>query len=332
MTESLSTRMLKKCKEAFIMGLEIYNKPTIQYRIEGFSFFICNAWELMLKAYLIDTKGEKSIYFKDNPNRTISLEKCIEIVFTNNKDPLRVNLERIVTLRNTSTHFITEDYERLYAPLFQSCVINFTNKLLEFHDEDITTMIPQNFLTLSVNLHDLTDEQVRAKYTPELAERLIIERNEIEVLKENSNHKFAITIQQNLYITKKEDKADFKVSVSREANAKGHIIKELRNPNDTHRYSFKLLLEEINGQLANRKINFSHSNGESKRETFNTSDLTEFIKFYNLKSEERYAFKHMIGESERYSYSLEAANFIVDQIKQKPNTIINEIKKANKKR
>ena len=24
--------------EAFIMGLEIYNKPTIKYRIEGFSF------------------------------------------------------------------------------------------------------------------------------------------------------------------------------------------------------------------------------------------------------------------------------------------------------
>lgn len=330
--ESLQKQLLKKCQEAFIMGLEIYNKPTILYRVEEFSFFICNAWELMLKAHLIKTKGENFIYFKDSPNRTISLEKCIELTFTNNKDPLRVNLEKIVSLRNTSTHFITEDYERIYAPLFQSSVINFTNKIDEFHNIDITDRVPQNFLTLSVSMSELNDEQVRAKYSPELAEKLIIDRNEIEVLKENSNHKFAISIQQNLYITKKEGNSDFKVSVSRGANAKGQIIKELRNPNDTHRYSFKSLIDEINKQLRSKNINFKHSSREKSRDKFNTSDLTEFINFYNLKLDERYAFKHKIGESVRYSYSLEAANFIVNQIKQKPESIINDIKNANKKR
>lgn len=30
--------LVDKSIEAFIMGLEIYNKPTIKYRIEGFSF------------------------------------------------------------------------------------------------------------------------------------------------------------------------------------------------------------------------------------------------------------------------------------------------------
>ena len=70
-------RLLQKAKEAFIMGLEIYNKPTLKYRVEGFSFFICNAWELMLKSYIIKKFGEKSIYFSDNQNRTISLENCI---------------------------------------------------------------------------------------------------------------------------------------------------------------------------------------------------------------------------------------------------------------
>ncbi len=52
--ENLSTRLVDKSIEAFIMGLEIYNKPTIKYRIEGFSFFICNAWELMLKAEMLN--------------------------------------------------------------------------------------------------------------------------------------------------------------------------------------------------------------------------------------------------------------------------------------
>ena len=47
-------RLIDKSIEAFILGLEIYNKPTIRYRVEGFSFFIVNAWELMLKAEMIN--------------------------------------------------------------------------------------------------------------------------------------------------------------------------------------------------------------------------------------------------------------------------------------
>lgn len=62
----LSEKLIDKSKEAFIMAIEIYNKPSIKYRVEGFSFFICNAWELMLKAYMINTIGNDSIYYKDN--------------------------------------------------------------------------------------------------------------------------------------------------------------------------------------------------------------------------------------------------------------------------
>ena len=100
-------KLLEKSKEAFIMAIEVYNKPSIKYRVEGFSFFVCNAWELMLKAHMINKIGQDSIYYKDNTSRTKSLENCVEKIFTNNKDPLRRNLEKIIELRNISTHFIT---------------------------------------------------------------------------------------------------------------------------------------------------------------------------------------------------------------------------------
>ena len=58
-------RLIDKAKEAFIMAIEIYNKPTIKYRLEGFSFFICNAWELLLKAKILNDGN--SIYFFDIP-------------------------------------------------------------------------------------------------------------------------------------------------------------------------------------------------------------------------------------------------------------------------
>lgn len=43
MKNNLTDSLLEKSKEAFVMAIEIYNKPTIRYRVEGFSFFICNA-------------------------------------------------------------------------------------------------------------------------------------------------------------------------------------------------------------------------------------------------------------------------------------------------
>ena len=41
------------------------------------------------------------------------------MIFTNESSPLRKNLEEIISLRDTSTHFITQEYELIYVPLFQ---------------------------------------------------------------------------------------------------------------------------------------------------------------------------------------------------------------------
>ena len=66
-TNNIKAQLIDKSKEAFSLAIELYNKPTITYRVEGFAFFICNAWELMLKAYMIRKFGNDSIYYTDNP-------------------------------------------------------------------------------------------------------------------------------------------------------------------------------------------------------------------------------------------------------------------------
>ena len=48
--EEIVQRLLEKSKEAFILALELYNRPTLKYHAESCSIFLCNAWELMLKA------------------------------------------------------------------------------------------------------------------------------------------------------------------------------------------------------------------------------------------------------------------------------------------
>ena len=186
------------------MAIEVYNKPSIKYRVEGFSFFICNAWELMLKAHMINTFGNESVYYKDNPNRTITLELCVKKIFTNDKDPLRRNLEKIIELRNMSTHFITEEYEMVYIPLFQATVFNFIEKMQAFHNIDMTEIIPQNFLTLTVSYNTIDNDEIRAKYPPEIAERLIGTNEELTPIIDENNSHFAIRVNHHYYNNKEE--------------------------------------------------------------------------------------------------------------------------------
>ena len=317
------------------MGLEVFNKPTLKYRVEGFAFFVCNAWELMLKAEMVKQLGKDSIYFKDNPERTISISKAIEKVFTNDKDPLRKNLEKIVELRNTGTHFITEEYGIIYAPLFQACVINFRNKMNEFHGVDIAENIPDSFLTLSVNIGDFTDEVIRAKYSTELAEKLISYRNDLAVLeKEESNPKFSIGIRQEVYITKKKGSADFTVAVDNGSDNKVKIVKELKDPSNTHNFSFSNVVKTVNSRLASDSIPFSYTNTAGQaRTTINKADLGLFVNFYDVKSNDAYCYAHKTdGKTSHYTYSSALIDFILAQIKKDPTGVIDALKPKGKSR
>ena len=244
----LIEKLLEKSKEAFILAIENYNKVTIKYRVESFAFFVCNAWELMLKAHLLNI-GE-NIYYKDKPDRTISLSECIKKVFTNDKDPLRLNLEKIIELRDTSTHFITEEYEMLYIPLFQACVFNFIEKMNKFHKFDMTTLVPQNFLTLSASINPITETEIRAKYSKPIADKLLNLSDSLIPLIDGNNNRFAIKVEHYYYITKDKDKATETVSINNTtSNEKVKIVKELKDPNLTHKYTMKMLNAEVTKQL-----------------------------------------------------------------------------------
>lgn len=321
--ENLSDKLIKKCIESFVMGLEVYNKPTIQYRIEGFSFFICNAWELMLKAELLN-RGE-NIYYEDNPERTINLNNAIKLIYPDENTRIRLNLEKIVDLRNISTHFITQEYEIKYAPLFQACVMNFINETIRFHNEDVSDHITQNFLTISASYEPLSNEEIKLKYPPEIAEKFIKETNEIDVLsKEYGSDKFSIDIKQNLYITKKKEDAHFLVSVHKDAENKVEIVKEHKDPSDTHKYSYTNVIKAVSERLKKKNVTMDYPKG------FNQHVLNLIIDFYDIKNEEKYSYKHKIGKQESYTYSQQFIDFIVNEIKKKPNKFVESLK--NKKR
>lgn len=307
------------------MAIELYNKPTIRYRVEGFAIFICNAWELMLKAHMLKSMGDKSIYYSDNPNRTLTLENCIQKVFTNNKDPLRINLEKIIELRNTSTHFITEDYEMVYIPLFQACILNFNEKMTIFHNVDMTAIIPQNFLTLSVSMKSLNETEIIAKYPEEIASKMLDMKNKIDALSVTTNNaKFAIHIEHHHYITKDKNKATSFVKIDNDADPSIKIVKELKDPNNTHGLTAKACIGKIRDRLSKGGIDLLYNGNIVK---FSSFHFTNFCKYFGIKENEKFCYIHRQFTQPQYSYSLQAVEFIVDELKKDPENILDNIKK-----
>lgn len=333
MSKSLVNRLVDKSIEAFILGIEIYNKPTIKYRVEGFSFFICNAWELLLKAYMIKNKGEDSIYYKDSPDRTFSLNRCIKEVFTNDKDPLRVNLEKINDLRNTSTHFITEEYEQIYVPLFQACVMNYSNKLIDFFDIDISNHIPQNFLTLSINIDEITKSSIKAKYPKQIADKILKATKDINQLSTEHGSNFSISIVHDLYLTKNKKHASVEFSLSKDAENAAFILKDIRDPKETHKYTARKCIKIINKRIKKDKLNFqSLSSEKGKENTFNIYHFKLFVEFYDLKSSSKHCYVFDIHKQPSYTYSQATIDLIYSEIKRDPENIIQHLKdNINKK-
>src|SRR5690606_18071277 len=106
----LQGRLVEKSIEAYILALETVNRLSIKYRVETFAFLICNAWELLLKAKILaDSRSRYSIYYKPKrgeKRRSLALRDCLQKVITNDRDALRLNVERIADLRDEACHLI----------------------------------------------------------------------------------------------------------------------------------------------------------------------------------------------------------------------------------
>ena len=146
-------RLIRKAQEAFLLAIELYNRPTIQYHVEGCSY--------------------------PGNTRTLSLEDCLKKVFTNSKDPLRRNMDKLIDVRNTSAHFVVPEYESFYGPILQASVENFDRQARRLLGIEVSDLIPENYLVLSVRKSAVDEDECRARYDPIVLEKMLEKREGI---------------------------------------------------------------------------------------------------------------------------------------------------------
>src|SRR5690606_2057820 len=130
-----SRLMLEKSVAAMLSAIEIYNKPDFKYREETFAVLCINAWELLLKAkvlnlagnkpaalYVLEYKllksGERSKIKRPKKNRSgnpmsVGIFECFRIITEDYgvkiEKAVQDNLVALTEIRDNAIHFVNDD-------------------------------------------------------------------------------------------------------------------------------------------------------------------------------------------------------------------------------
>jgi len=196
-------QFLDKAKSALVSAIEIYNKPDFRYREETFCILALNAWELLLKARVLDTSDNdpRSIFVYERRRTRTGAQSKKEYIKRNRagnpytmglgqiiakleKDPtsrlspaIKANLDALTEIRDNAIHFINPG-SRLAKRVLEigtACVRNFIDLAHKWFDEDLSEyslyLMPIGFLPVLGAVEGVsptTDEAKLLKYLESL--------------------------------------------------------------------------------------------------------------------------------------------------------------------
>lgn len=285
--------LLSKSEEAYLMAIEIINKPTINYRTEGFCFFICNAWELLLKAYLINKANDINVInYKDGTNRTIGLDECVEKVFTSTTDKTKNNITLLRNIRNKATHLILPDFDYTLAPAFQRCLTNYN----KFFKKQFPNFKLNEKITPYIALVNPGNNQDISSLILNPANLLLLEKVKKELESDDT-----LTQTLRLVSTKKESEADIKYTIVKDGGQPVQTINVPKDIEKTHPYTTNQIVKKISETI---ELSLGPNHG------FTSNKFQDICKRKNIKTNQDYCYQFPYSNTKINKYSDLAIEYI----------------------
>lgn len=318
--EQLAWRLLHKSHEAMIQALQTINNPTLMYRLESFLFLFINSWELILKSKILsDTGNLSNVLYTDD--KSISLSKALDIIFTNENDPIKQNILAIEELRNQVTHLIIPIIPIIAIRLFQAGIFNYNKLLNDWFSRKIDEKLAGSmmFLISSIDPSSVSIDKalLSQRITKEVAVALknwefnVFQR--LNNLPENEQViNFAIPIDINVSIIKNPDKAHILASLNSETNEDCLIALKYQRPIDKYPFSFKALWSEIQKRKPlisqNKVFEIIKMLGIKNNPEYSTPN------FSTKQAEEKFKKTGKLTSSTPYIYNRRALEIIISEI------------------
>jgi ribosomal protein S25 len=256
----LSKALLKKSRDNMLLALELYNRPSLENRMDTFVLCFCTAWEQFLKAILIEEKGEEFI-FRNNHNsarirETISLRECLSELY-HSEDVIRKNIERITYYRDQAVHLLMPEVQGIMSRIFQSGVLNYSSKFSEFTEQPFISSTHSGMLSLVGDLKSISAPALHSSYGKEIGDEILnLIADLTEEAKNADDIQFAIPLSVKLVFAKKNDEGNMVTLAMAEEGMEGLkraiIIEKPIDRERTHPFGENAAISEINKRLYER--------------------------------------------------------------------------------
>lgn len=217
--------LLKRSLDAFILSLEVYNRPTLDNRVEAFCILSVNAWELLLKAELLKYSGMDAVFNKNG--YSVSITDAINKRLQQN-DPVKKNLDTLIELRDGAIHLLLPELQPELSRLFQANVLNYQQRYLK--ETGMSPLAGQSvgMLSLVVDGPKSDISTIKENYgemTANVAREFLTRFHKAS--KEQNSNEFSISIDYKLTLTKCEKDSDLSLGLGNQGS-NAIIIRETK--------------------------------------------------------------------------------------------------------
>lgn len=306
----LSNKLKQKSIEAFLLCIETYNKPTINYRIEASSYLLCNAWELLLKSHYILKNGVASIYRKSD-SKSFSLEEMLAKYYKDNS-PIRINLNYIIeNIRNKATHFIIKNHDTLYTPLLQKAILNYVDEIGEKLGVEISDYIPLESLALLVK-REKRPTNLSKMYGKSFADMFVKDEENLASFIQtntniNDNCEIIAVVESKLAFVKDPNKANIKAYYDKSGTGLREVIVS-KDVEISHPYTMKQVINQVK-EILSQGFNL---NG------LHNSSLGRYNKANNIVNKPEFFKAIPYGKNNIKKYSQAYIDQLIEDIKNNP--------------
>lgn len=330
---------LQKARESALLAIEVYNKPGVKFKTGGYVVMMIIAWTSLFHAIFF-RENIKPFYKEDN-NRFYKkidgdywyweLQKCLSEYFGNDtQNPVRINLELFVKLRNKIEH---KSLPKIDPDIFAECqamLLNFDEMLKnEFGEKYCIREMLSFSLQLSPNSESISKASLNTEESKVLdfinsyrssistdvvsSGKYAFKAFLIQVANHNSKNALPIQFIQYDKLTDSEKK-----NVERIAALVKTKLEKIPVRNNTYMLP-KEVISQVQSKLGDPKIN----SGGREINLFNSTTHTRCWKKYKvrpLKKSDNHLktkVKYCVYDSafDQYMYTPEWVNFLVNKMK-----------------
>lgn len=312
--------LIQKAIKSCLLAVETYNKPTIEFRSEGFIVMMMISWTSLFHAIF---ENEGTIYqYPSNEKEEANywdLSKCIKEYDGLRKKEIEANLAFLIEIRNMIVHkYIPALDEKIFGEC-QACLLNLEFILKEFFGKYYSI---KNSLAFSLQFSDeYKEEQIESIKKKELSELSDIEdfikyyRESLPVdVFQSPYYSFRVFLIPKIgnHLNTSDAAIEFvKYNPESEEELKEYekflvVIKERRNLNGYYRAGevCAIIYEKLKDKMPiNWKFSYNYHHPKCEK----------YFKInHQGKVDERYCI--YVPSFKRYLYSEAWTNFLVDKL------------------